>query len=139
MRSATMRCLRLTGTKACWRGVRAGVVLAALFALPLIPDGSRAVAASLDPVIGGELASLDMTALPSTIGSDSLPTGSNADAGAVRVAGFGPPLMLLEEDGPLAGSLGAQAGNTLHADRMLALAAFLAALCLMRLTAMRVS
>ncbi|MEM6355667.1 MAG: hypothetical protein AAF844_08280 [Pseudomonadota bacterium] len=131
--------MRLIGTKARWRGASAGIVLAALVTLPLIPEGSRAVAASLDPVIGGELASLDMTALPSTIGSDSQPAGSNADAGAVRVAGFGPPLVLLEEDGPLAGSLGAQAGNTLHADRMLALAAFLAALCLMRLTAMRVN
>lgn len=58
---------------------------------------------------------------------------------SVRVAGFGPPLVLLETDGPLAGAhLGAGADNKAMADRMLALAAFLGALCLMRLTAMRV-
>ncbi|MEL7173561.1 MAG: hypothetical protein AAFN05_11445, partial [Pseudomonadota bacterium] len=65
--------------------------------------------------------------------------GNASSGNDVRVAGFGPPLILLETDGPLGGaSFAAGADSNAMADRMLALAAFLGALSLMRLTAMRV-
>ncbi|MEL6769072.1 MAG: hypothetical protein AAFP17_17975 [Pseudomonadota bacterium] len=95
---------------------------------------SPAVAAGLTPQPEHSLASLGIER------DAEQPTGDDAATqGTVRVAGFGPPLVLLEEDGPLAAASRAGRPDTrAMSDRMLALAALLVALCLMRLSAMRV-
>ncbi|MEM7499791.1 MAG: hypothetical protein AAF371_17600 [Pseudomonadota bacterium] len=120
------------------RVVGLGAALAGALALAAV--AYPAAAAGIAPPPPAVLASLEPGWSSFGQRSDAADAATAVGGAGVRVAGFGPPLVLLEEDGPLAppnAVFFAGTGSSTTADRMLALAAFLSALGLLRLSSMR--